>query len=135
MALILDADVIISGERGTFDLEQWLTSRKNEQFEVAAITIAELWHGVERAGSAQRVRREQYLQEFVSGLSIAPYTEQTAYIHAHLWAGLEASGKMIGPHDLIVAATALERGNPIITFNRKHFAQVEGLRVIDPRLD
>ena len=134
MALILDADVIISGERGTFDLEQWLTSRKNEQFEVAAITIAELWHGVERAGNAQRARRERYLQEFVSGLSIAPYTEQTAYIHARLWAHLEMSGKLIGPHDIILAATALERGNPVVTLNTKHFAQVEGLRVIDPQV-
>jgi tRNA(fMet)-specific endonuclease VapC len=133
MALILDADVIISGERGAFDLEQWLKSRTNEHFEVAAITLAELWHGVERASITHRARREQYLREFVSGLSIVPYTEQTAYIHAHLWADLEGSGKMIGPHDLIIAATALERGNPVITFNTRHFAHVKGLRVIDPR--
>ena len=47
MAIILDADVIIRGEKGTFDLKGWLASRPNELFEVAAITVAELWHGVE----------------------------------------------------------------------------------------
>ncbi len=49
MAIILDADVIIRGEKGTFDLAGWLASQPQEEFEVAAITLAELWHGVERA--------------------------------------------------------------------------------------
>lgn len=49
MAIILDADVIIRGEKGTFDLAGWLGKKAEEQFEVSAITVAELWHGVERA--------------------------------------------------------------------------------------
>jgi hypothetical protein len=42
MAIILDADVVIRGEKGTFDLKSWVTSRPNDRFEVAAITVAEL---------------------------------------------------------------------------------------------
>ncbi len=61
-----------------------------------------------------------------------PYTEQTAYEHARLWAELEASGKMIGYYDLIVAATALERGSDVATFNERHFAQVKRLTVVKP---
>jgi hypothetical protein len=38
MAIILDADVVIRGERGTFDLKKWVASRPNDQFELAAIT-------------------------------------------------------------------------------------------------
>ena len=49
MAIILDADVIIRGEKGTFDLQDWLAQRPDDEFEIAAITVAELWHGVERA--------------------------------------------------------------------------------------
>lgn len=45
MEIILDADVVISGEKGVFDLPRWLESRTEDRFEVAAITIAELWHG------------------------------------------------------------------------------------------
>jgi predicted nucleic acid-binding protein len=52
-------------------------------------------------------------------LSIIPYTEQTAYHHARLWAQLDSSGKIIGPYDLIVAATALEREIILATFNRR----------------
>lgn len=62
MAIILDADVIIRGEKRTFELRSWLEQRPEEQFEVAAITVAELWHGVERATGAHKSRRRQYLQ-------------------------------------------------------------------------
>ena len=60
-------------------------------------------------------------------------TEQTAYEHARIWAELEASGKMIGFYDLIVGATALERGSDVATFNKRHFGQISGLCVIEPK--
>ena len=49
--------------------------------------------------------------------------ERTAYGHARLWAELEAAGKMIEAYDLIVAATALERGSQVATFNKRHFSR------------
>jgi tRNA(fMet)-specific endonuclease VapC len=133
MAIILDADVVIRGERGTFDLKKWVESRPNEQFEIAAITVAELWHGVERASGTHRVKRERYLSTVLQSLPIVPYTEQTAYEHARIWAELEAAGNMIGFYDLIVGATALERGSQVATFNTRHFAQIRGLGVLEPK--
>jgi tRNA(fMet)-specific endonuclease VapC len=131
MAIILDTDVIIRGERGSFDLAAWLESQPNDPCEIAAITIAELWHGVERSSGSHRLKRETYLRDICAGLPIIPYTEATAFEHARLWA-LESSGKMIGYYDLIIAATALERGSALATFNRRHFAQIRRLKVIEP---
>jgi predicted nucleic acid-binding protein len=34
---------------------------------------------------------------------------------------------MIGPHDLLVAATALAGGHALATLNRREFARVPGL--------
>ena len=130
---MLDADVIICGEKGTFDLKAWLQSAENEQFEIAAITVAELWHGIERADQAHRTVRENYLRSLLGVIPVIPYREQTADRHAQIWAQLQSSGKMIGPYDLIVAATALERESQLATFNKRHFAGVEGLRVIEPK--
>ena len=132
MAIILDADVIIRGEKRTFDLKIWLAGQPDEQFEVAAITVAELWHGVERATVQHRNKRLQYLQAMLAVLPVIPYTEQTAYEHARIWAQLETAGKMTGYYDLIVAATAVERGSQVATFNRRHFASVPGLTVVEP---
>ncbi len=133
MAIILDADVIIRGERGTFDLKGWLASRSDDLFEVAAITVAELWRGVERATGAHKALRLKYLQVLVAPLPIIPYTEQTAREHARIWAELEVAGKMISSYDVIVAATALERGSEVATFNKRHFDCVPGLKVIKPQ--
>jgi tRNA(fMet)-specific endonuclease VapC len=132
MVIILDADVIIRGEKGAFELREWLQAHADDQFLVAAITIAELWHGVERATGKQRAVRERYLRSMLVVLPVLPYTEQTAYVHARLWAGLQASGKMIGYYDLMVAATAIEHDCEVATFNERHFSVVPGLKTIVP---
>ncbi len=38
----------------------------------------------------------------------------------------------IGVHDSMVAAMVMRRGATLLTFNRKHFAAVEGLPVVEP---
>lgn len=132
MAVVLDVDVIIRGEKGTFDLARWLASHPDDQFEIAAITVAELWHGVERATGPHKSKRREYLENILAVLPILPYTERTAYQHARIWAELQAAGKMIGAYDLIVAATAFENESVVATFNTRHFSVVKGLRIIEP---
>lgn len=132
MAIILDTDVIVKGEKGNFDLIAWLAAQTGQELQIAAITVAELWHGIERATASHRIKRERYLRTIVERLDGIPYTEATALVHARIWAALESSGKMIGSHDLILAATALERGSAVVTFNQRHFSQVPGLKVIVP---
>ena len=133
MAIILDADVIIKGEKGSFDLIGWLDSQAGQDLEIAAITVAELWHGVERATAAHRAKRERYLQTVLDRMDVIAYTETTAFVHARLWADLESSGNRIGAHDL--ASIALERGSVVATLNKGHFVLVPGLRVIEPKYE
>ncbi|MFZ0392924.1 MAG: PIN domain-containing protein [Terracidiphilus sp.] len=132
MAILIDADVLIEAERGSFDLEAWLRSRGEEEFRLAAITMAELWHGVERATGAHRIRRQRYLERIFALFEPVGYTAMTAFHHARLWAELEAAGRMIGAHDLILAAIAIERGDWVATFNTRHFRSIKGLKVIAP---
>jgi len=129
---MLDADVLIADERGVFDLGRWLGAQTDDGFELAAITAAELWHGLETASAQHRARRQAYIEAALAFCSVIPYTILTAQTHARLWALLESSGQMIGYHDLIVAATALERNIPVATFNKRHFAAVPGLTVLTP---
>lgn len=78
------------------------------------------------------MKREKYVRSVMEGMRIVPYTETTALEHARIWATLEAAGRTIGDYYLIVAASALERGSSLATFNRRHFAQVPGLQLIQP---
>ena len=113
-------------------MRSWFTSRSADEFEIAAITVAELRHGVERATGARRSKREKYIQAIVAFLPVISYTEETAYAHARIWAELTVSGKMIGYDDLIVAAIAIERGSAVATFNQRHFSSIAGLTLIEP---
>jgi tRNA(fMet)-specific endonuclease VapC len=124
MAIMLDADVVIRAEKGTFGLKNWVASSPKDQFEIAAITVAELWHGMERATGTHKITQQRYLNAVLESLPIIPYTEQTAYEHARIWAALEASGKMIGFYDLIVGATAL--ANPSNVSTLMHGAEMRG---------
>jgi tRNA(fMet)-specific endonuclease VapC len=133
MAILIDSDVIIQAERGIFDLDAWLLSHPDEEFKLAAITVAELWHGVERATRIHKAKRRLFVERIFANFQFVPYTELVALEHARLWAGLESSGEMIGPHDLILAATALHTGSAVATFNVRHFSVVKGLKVIQPK--
>ena len=130
MAIILDTDVIIRGEKGTFDLSGWLAQHGAEEIEIAAITVAELWHGVERATPEYRARRQAYLESVLAVLPVIVYTGEIAREHARIWAELETAGKMSGYYDLIVAATARYRGSQPATFNRSHFEHIRGLNLV-----
>lgn len=132
MGIIVDADVIIRGEKGAFDFRGWSAARSDDVLAVAAITVAELWHGVERASGPRRARRKRYLQAVLSVLPIIPYTERTAFLHAQIWARLQGAGRMTGYYDLLVAATALELNYEVATFNARHFENVPGITVIHP---
>ena len=43
---------------------------------------------------------------------------------------LRESGSAVGDHDLWIAATAVERGMPLVTRNPKHFRRIPELKII-----
>ncbi|HEY1902400.1 MAG TPA: PIN domain-containing protein [Terracidiphilus sp.] len=132
MAILIDADVLIEAERRTFNFDGWVASQRGTDFKLAAITVSELQHGIERGVGLHRLRRERFFQAIFPVFEILPFTFNTAFVHARLWATLESTGQMIGPHDLILAATAIQTGNAVATFNKRHFSAVQGLEVIEP---
>jgi predicted nucleic acid-binding protein len=132
MAILIDADVIFQAERGLFDFERWLTSQPDEEFKIAAITVAELWYGVERGTGAHRAKRRLFLQHFLPVFEFVAYTEKAAAEHARLWAEMESTSHLIGAHDMMLAAIALHAGGFLATFSKRHFASIKGLTIITP---
>ncbi len=52
-----------------------------------------------------------------------------ARVHARLVADLTAAGRLIGPNDVMIAATAVAHGYGLLTLNVREFARVPGLDV------
>jgi len=132
VALLIDADVIVQAQRRTLNLEAWLRSRPNDEIMVASITVAELWRSVQRAAGNHRAQRQKFLQKVLPAFEVVPYSEKAAVEHARLWADVDLTGQRVSPYDLILAATALETGAAIVTFNAKRFAAIPGLTVLTP---
>ncbi|MBE2285637.1 MAG: type II toxin-antitoxin system VapC family toxin [Prosthecobacter sp.] len=130
MGVILDSSVLIADERGRFDLPALFRARAGEEFFIAAITASELLHGVERANTPERrEKRSLYVEGVLRKLPVIDFELAVARRHARLWAELEVAGRVIGPHDLLIAATALDQGHSVATLNEAEFASVPGLRL------
>jgi tRNA(fMet)-specific endonuclease VapC len=56
-----------------------------------------------------------------------------ARAHSRLWADLAKNGSDVGPHDRIVAATAISLGWQGATANVRHFGRIAGLNVVEVR--
>ncbi len=132
MGLILDTTVIIADERGKFDMPGLLRQFPAVQPIISAITASELLHGVERAGDpARKARRQRHVEQILGSVFVQPFDLIQARCHARAWAALEASGMMIGAHDLQIAAASLAFGHDLATLNVREFQRVPGVRVVD----
>lgn len=132
MSVLLDTAVLIAAERGTFDIQRYLTSLDDAPVALAAISASELLHGVERArGAAARQRRSAFVEGVLANVPVIPFGLAEARTHARIWAALAVSGNIIGAHDLQIAATALVAGSTVATTNVAEFRRVPGLLLAD----
>ena len=130
MGVLIDASVLIEHERGSASLEDRLAGREEEEFFLSVITASELLHGVHRAPDPNvRARRAAFVEAVLERFPLLPVDLAVARAHARIWAGLMAEGRLIGPHDLWLAATCLAHGLTMVTGNVREFARVPGLTV------
>jgi tRNA(fMet)-specific endonuclease VapC len=130
MGVLIDTSVLIGQERGRLDLQGRLADRRGEEFFLSVVTASELLHGVHRAGDpAIRMRRSAFVEAVLARFPLLEVTLATARAHAQIGADLMASGTLIGPNDLWLAATCIAHGLSIATGNIREFHRVPGLRV------
>ena len=129
---MLDSSVLIGAERGVLRIEDLLRSLAEEPVAMAAITASELLHGCYRArDAAVRTRRLAFVEGLLGALPVLPFGIAEARRHAELWAALAQGGTVIGPHDMLVGASALAQGYRLATLNRSEFSRIPGLRLIE----
>ncbi|MDB4947887.1 MAG: vapC [Gemmatimonadetes bacterium] len=130
MGVLIDTSVLIAFERGRLDVSRYITDAGDEEFFISAITASELLHGVHRAREpAVRSRRAAFIEGILERFPVLPIDLRAARVHAQLWADLASSGRLIGPHDLWLAAQAVCEGIGIATENVREFRRVPGLVV------
>ena len=133
MARLIDTSALVALERQGQSLDPLVSAAADEPVALAAITASELLLGMERADSPQRrLRREAFVAAVLDLAPVLPFDLRVARVHAGIWAQLSVAGQLIGPHDMIIAATALAHGYSLLTGNVREFERVPGLEVRRP---
>jgi predicted nucleic acid-binding protein len=132
MAVLIDASIPIESERGRLSLDQHLAQRQQEEFFLSVVTASELLHGLYRALHPEVwTKRAAFVEAILERFPLIPVDLATTRTHAQVWAELAATGMMIEPNDLWLAATCIAHGLTMVTVNGREFARVPGLAVED----
>ncbi len=96
---------------------------------LCSIVKAELLYGARRS---RRVEENLHvLRVFFGPLTSLPFDDRCAVEAAQIRADLASQGTPIGPHDILIAATARAHDAVLVTHNTREFARVTGLRLED----
>jgi tRNA(fMet)-specific endonuclease VapC len=129
MGLVLDTSVLISAEKGEVDFSLW---QDYGEAYISSITLTELLVGVHRANTEERkVKRSAFVEHVISKIANLAFGEEEARIYAQLLRSMFEQGITLGVHDMLIGATAIARGYPVLTMNTADFRRIPGLEVIE----
>ncbi len=110
-------------------IEQHLRDTAPTDIALCSIVKAELLFG---ARHSQKVEANlQLLNQFFAPLNSLIFDDRCAEEYAVIRADLNNQGKLIGPNDLLIAATARAHDAILVTHNTKEFSRITGLRLED----
>jgi predicted nucleic acid-binding protein len=69
------------------------------------------------------------LREFIENVRLIAIDEETCQQFGQIRGSLRKEGKLIGDLDLLIAASSLRHNLTLLTNNRKHFDNIQGLRI------
>ncbi len=128
MKYLLDTNIVIFLFKGKFGIGAKIDEVGIQNCCISEITVAELYYGMEKSNKKLEARR--LIEEFFNGISVVPISSSLK-LFAKERARLEISGKTIDNFDLLIGATALEKGLIMVTNNVSHFSRIERLKVED----
>jgi predicted nucleic acid-binding protein len=130
MAILIDSSVLIAAERGQLNLDLLSKRFAQDDTAISAVTASELLHGVYRATtSAQRHRRQAFVEGVLAQLPVIAFDLTAARVHASLWADLAKRGVAVGERDLMIGATAIANDYELATRDERSFAKMPGLKL------
>jgi len=91
---------------------------------ISTLSIVEVGSGLTTSSHRDR------FDAFVDGVSVVPLGESAARRGASIQRNLQSAGDRIGNVDAMIAATAVDRAEPVLTRNVAEFRRVDDLQVV-----
>jgi len=124
---LLDTDTCIQILRGVSTVTQNASAFSPDDLAVSSVTRYELIYGSLRCASNRRIKVKSKVELFLSAIHEIPFSSEVANEAAEIRRELEIKGQMIGPMDLLIAATARQTNLEVVTGNMDEFSRVKNL--------
>jgi tRNA(fMet)-specific endonuclease VapC len=128
---VLDSNTISYYFRGDPLVVPRMQALKPAEIGVPAIVEYELRYGLMRLPPEAAAPRLAALAQLLQPLQVLPFDSECAAHAARVRAELELKGMPIGPHDTLIAATAMRHQATLVTRNAREFSRVPGLQWVD----
>jgi len=96
---------------------------------VSEMARAEMLYGAMQSTRPEALR--EHIESLLAPYRHLPFGPEAAVHYAEIRTELERRGEMIGPNDLIIAATVRAAGAVLVTHNLREFRRVPGLACED----
>jgi predicted nucleic acid-binding protein len=125
--IVVDTDVIIDFFRNISPAaDVFFKLISLEKAAITAISVFELYVGVE---GAQRLRQ---IEALVQQITILPLNTIEAAMAGRIYTQLKTRGKLVGTHDILIAAICVANNLPLYTKNVAHFSEIKDIRLLSP---
>jgi len=119
--MILDTSILIDLLRGNKETTQKIKAiEQQESLKISTITVMELYAYIGK----------QKIETMLKNVQICDMTVEIAKQAGLFAQALSKKGQEIDTEDYIIAATAYQFGEPILTKNPKHFSRIKDIKIV-----
>ena len=126
---VLDTNTLIYFFKGKGRVAERMFMEKPVNIGIPAVVLYELETGI--AKSTLPRKRSRQLKSLLMATTVLPFNIEEAKASAVIRARLEKRGELIGPHDILIAGTAVAIQATLVSPNLSEFNRVDGLNTED----
>jgi tRNA(fMet)-specific endonuclease VapC len=126
---VLDTNTLIYFFKGKGRVAERMFMEKPVNIGIPAVVLYELETGIAKATSPRK--RSGQLKSLLMATTVLPFNIEEAKASAVIRASLERKGELIGPHDILIAGTAVANQATLVSHNLSEFNRVDGLNTED----
>jgi tRNA(fMet)-specific endonuclease VapC len=108
-------------------IKEKIVSTNPSNIKIPSIVKAELLYGAEK--SQQKAKNLSTIKLFLEPFEIIPFDEECSLVYSKIRSAMELKGMVIGPNDIIIAATVLAKNGVLVTNSTKEFEKVKNLKL------
>ena len=124
--ILIDTDVWIEILRGN----KKVINKRNkfdEAISISFMTVAELFYGAQNSSNPEH--NQSIVEEFLLTLQIIQSDFSIMKRFGSIKATLKKKNNLVPDADIIIASTAIEKCEFLVTGNTEHFSRMDGLKI------